>query len=304
MSVDACVAFLEVVRQSTELQQELKAMTDTSEIVALGRRRGYDFDSGEIAAAASRASYAPGARPIEEPEPRAVATKTAFYHYEFDLDTLPAFANVVAILPELEIKPPTVDLGRFERAFRQDDLDWTDMSPAAREFSDIYEEIMCSHWSDGDETTVERRDFHLVNLDKHTSHAFYEGYLAAKIRMITELELIFSGNVQFSGSLWYPPRSYRLWHTNETQPGWRMYLIDLDGGRGMSGTSFFRYMNPESKGIVTLEDRPKSMRLFKIEQEQDKLLWHCIVNPSDRNRWSFGFAVPDDWAERLGVAHP
>ncbi len=304
MSVDSCVAFLEAVHRSVELQQEMKAMTDPSELVALGRRRGYDFDSREIAAASVSAAQGQDAPPTEESGPGGLPTTSAFYHYEFDLAELPAFAEVAAILPELEIKPPSVELGRFERAFRRDDLEWTNMSPAAPEFSGIYEEIMRSHWSDADGIRSERRDFHLVNLDQHTSHVLYEDYFAAKVRMISALERVFGGKVQFSGSLWYPPKSYRLWHTNETQPGWRMYLIDLDGDDGASGTSFFRYMNPESKELVTLEDRPRSMRFFKIEQEQDKLFWHCIVNPSDRHRWSFGFAVPDNWMDRLLDAHP
>jgi hypothetical protein len=82
-----------------------------------------------------------------------------------------------------------------------------------------------------------------------------------------------------------------------------MYLIDFDEEIPSSDTqSFFRYMNPHTKEIVTLQDRPKMLRLFKVEQQPDLLFWHCIVNGAKRNRWSFGFAVPDDWMSRLPIA--
>lgn len=304
MTVDSCMAFLQTVRDSDELKGELKAMSHSAELVAMGRRRGYTFDVEEIGPASA-------ALVREEPDeqgppgaPSAAPSKSVFYHYEFDLDLLEGFEEVRDTLSQLKIKPTTVDMGRLADTFRADDFEWTGMSPAAPGFHDIYEAVMASHWGDATqngaaEQEFGRRDFHLVNLDTHTDHDQYEAYFAAKKRMIGELENIFSGDVQFSGSLWYPPASYRLWHTNETQPGWRMYLIDLDGDEGDGDTSFFRYMNPETKEIVTLEDRPRMMRLFKIEQEEDKRFWHCIVNPSRRNRWSFGFAVPDDWMSRL-----
>ena len=62
-------------------------------------------------------------------------------------------------------------------------------------------------------------------------------------------------------------------------------------------------MNPETKEIVTLQDRP-SMRFFKIEQRKDKLFWHCIVNGAAPNRWSFGFVVPESWMNKLPVITP
>ena len=41
------------------------------------------------------------------------------------------------------------------------------------------------------------------------------------------------------------------------------------------------------------------MRFFKIEQESDKRLWHCIVNDSEFSRWSFGFMVTESWMKTL-----
>ncbi len=102
--------------------------------------------------------------------------------------------------------------------------------------------------------------------------------------------------------MWYPPHSYRLWHTNETQPGWRMYVVDLDEPfENEHDTSFFRYQNPQTGQIVTLHEKPRIVRFFKAEQDPDRLFWHCIVNPTDRHRWSFGFVVPDDWQDKIRV---
>jgi hypothetical protein len=302
MSVDSCVEFLQAIRHSSELKRELRAMSHPTELVALGRRRGYTFDATEIPVASASLSQDPEEEVASTPAAATSSGRSAFYHYEFDIEALSGFTEVSSTLAELEIKPASVDLELFEHTFRAEDLEWTSMSPAAHGFQGIYEEVMKSHWQDASEQGFARRDFHLVNLDTHTDHPLYDEYFAAKVRMIAALDGIFGGNVQFSGSLWYPPSSYRLWHTNETQPGWRMYLIDLDGDEDEGGTSFFRYMNPETKESVTLEDRPGIMRLFKIEQEEDKRFWHCIVNPSSRNRWSFGFSVPGDWMEKVSGA--
>jgi hypothetical protein len=299
MSVDSCVAFLQTIEASPQLKQELRAMSHPVELVALGRRRGYAFDPADIPVASASLRRDSPDQPDSATAAPASPARSAFFHHEFDINLLPGFVEVRSILSELEIKPESVDLEGFERSFRTEDLAWTGMSPAEDGFQDIYEEIMKSHWEEAPEPEPFRRDFHLVNLDTYTDHPLYDEYFSAKLRMIAALEAIFGGSVQFSGSLWYPPESYRLWHTNETQPGWRMYLIDLDGSDADGGTSFFRYMNPETKELVTLEDEPGMMRLFKIEQQEDKRLWHCIVNPSRRNRWSFGFSVPEDWMERM-----
>ena len=36
-----------------------------------------------------------------------------------------------------------------------------------------------------------------------------------------------------------------------------------------------------------------------VAQDPDRLFWHCIVNPSERHRWSFGFVVPDNWIDAI-----
>lgn len=302
MSLASCTAFLEQAQDDPGFGELLRAVTDTRELVALGRRRGYSFDIADLATASSL-------QPAREATPTAPTTtardglrETEILHHEIDLRDLPEMKPVLSELANLTIKPTSVDLDRFHGALRHDDLDWTSVSPAAPGFRDQYDEIMTQHWSGTSGGEHDRRDFHLVNLDHHVDDPLYAAYFEAKMRTIQHLERVFGCAIQFSGSMWYPPLAYRLWHTNETQPGWRMYLIDFDEPIGPSDTrSFFRYMNPQTQAIVTLQDRPKMLRFFKVDQRPDRLFWHCIVNGADRNRWSFGFAVPDDWMDRLSA---
>jgi predicted ribosomally synthesized peptide with nif11-like leader len=305
MSMKSCTAFLEQTQREPDLRRLLRATTDTCELIALGRKHGYSFDVEDLVAASS-AFPAQRAEPSAPAQPSGGQTQSAdttICHYEFDLHELPELRPVLAELPNLTIKPSTVDLDLFRASFRHDDLEWTSMSPAAPEFARRYHDVMAPHWTGQAGSGFGRRDFHLVNLDQHVDHPRYEQYFEAKTRVISHLEHAFGSEIQFSGSMWYPPFAYRLWHTNESQPGWRMYLIDFDEKISLADMrSFFRYMNPRTKEIVTLRDRPRMLRLFKVEQQPDRLFWHCIANGAERNRWSFGFAVPDDWMSRLPIA--
>jgi hypothetical protein len=212
---------------------------------------------------------------------------------------VPGLAGVIEQLPHLKIKPPSVDLDHFARTFREEDLRSTSLSPADPEFRAWHARMTKARWRDPG-ASAPRRDFHLINLDEHVDHPGYDHYLEAKHRTIRTLESFFGAEVRFSGSLWYPPSSYRLWHTNETQPGWRMYVIDFD--EPPADASFFRYMDPRTEEIVTLRERPQMVRFFKAEQDPSRLFWHCIVNPTPRHRWSFGFAVPDNWQTAMSRA--
>ncbi|GAA4518440.1 hypothetical protein GCM10023191_092570 [Actinoallomurus oryzae] len=297
MSVESGRAFLQIAYDSPELKQQLKAVTGTREIVRLGSRYGYSFDVPELMEASSSFAPASGESPRAVRRPAEAERDAGPLHHEYRLEDLPGLKRVIDLLPHLKIKPPSFDLDRFARTFRAEDLRSTDLSPANPEFQVWHESMMKAHWRDPAlGSGAPRRDFHLVNLDEHVDHPGYDRYLEAKHRMIRTLEEFFAAEIRFSGSLWYPPSSYRLWHTNETQPGWRMYIVDFDEPfDDPADTSFFRYMNPRTEEIVTLRETPRMVRFFKAEQDPRRLFWHCIVNPTSRHRWSFGFVVPDGW---------
>ena len=305
MSVESSRAFLRIAYDSPELAQQLKAVTGTREIVRLGLRYGYTFDVPELMEASSsftaatvtarktgRRSMA-GRRVPEAPRD----TGGGPLHHEYRLEDLPGLRGVIGQLPHVKIKPPSVDLARFAGTYREEDARSTAMSPADPEFRSWHQAMTRAHWRDSRlGSCAPRRDFHLVNLDEHVDHAGYDRYLEAKRRMVRTLEEFFGSEVRFLGSLWYPPSSYRLWHTSEAQPGWRMHVIDFDEPPAApAASSFFRYLDPRSEEIVTLRDAPRMVRFFKAEQDPGRLFWHCVVNPTRRHRWSFGFAVPDHW---------
>ncbi len=299
MSVAQCVDFLRAVNASPETRQVLKAMTAPAEIMMLGRARGFDFDAEELAAA-SRA-WRPPAGAQATPAAAPAEPRTVFYHHEFDIAATPEFAEVAAELPNLAIQPATVDLTRFHQAFRADDMRLLGLAPNS---DPAFAELAAASTERPGTPDEVRRDFHLINLDEHVEHAGYVSYFAAKTRVIRALERLFDAEIRFSGSMWYPPRSYRMWHTNESQPGWRMYVVVPQASAREAAPEqlpYFRYQHPATGELVTLPERAPLVRFFKAEQDPRKLFWHCIANPGPHHRWSFGFVVPDSWRQRLPV---
>jgi len=96
-----------------------------------------------------------------------------------------------------------------------------------------------------------------------------------------------------AGQWWYPPGTFFGWHTNESYPGWRLYLSHSEE----PGRSFFRYRHPTSGEIVTSPDAAWDLRCFVISREQP--LWHAIA--SDTHRFSIGWHVRP-WSLRDALA--
>jgi hypothetical protein len=96
-----------------------------------------------------------------------------------------------------------------------------------------------------------------------------------------------------AGQWWYPPGTFFGWHTNDSYPGWRLYLSHAEE----PGRSFFRYRHPTSGEIVTSPDGAWDLRCFVISAEQP--LWHAIA--SDTHRFSVGWHVRP-WSLRDALA--
>ena len=305
MSKEAVINFYEAIFNSEELQQEIKAITRPAELVKLGARNGYYFTKEDITQAdtSSAQKNSKPLFPTNSSDAGVSKNYPQFYHYEFEFSEIPGFEEIAQEFEKLKIKPSTVDFNLYEKNFREEDFKSTYVSPASPGFKQMYEELQNSYLDlDVPDPKPEYawRPFHLVNLDAYVEHPLYENYFRAKVKLLKLLEDFFTTELRLSGSLWYPPNSYRLWHTNETQPGWRMYLVDFDHFEHKDeGEAFFRYMNPKTKELVTLEEQPKVVRFFKIENEPSKLFWHCIANTTKSNRWSFGFQVSNKWMDKL-----
>ncbi|MBD2383911.1 Nif11-like leader peptide family natural product precursor [Cylindrospermum sp. FACHB-282] len=311
MSKEAVLQFYQFVLNSPALKDNFSAITGLPELIKLGAKYNYIFNQEDIAEAS--AIYAQKSSETEDKNGQIGLFKktdadfsekhSQFYHYEFKFSDVSGFEEIDQEIEKLKIKPSTVDMELYEKSFRDEDFNFASISPDSPEFKQQYDEIMKPCFDSKislPEHEYTQRQFHLINLDLHVDHLLYEDYLMTKVRLVKLLEKLFGFEIKFSGSLWYPPNAYRLWHTNENQPGWRMYLIDFDEFESNSESqAFFRYMNPQTKELVTIEDKPKLIRFFKVEQEEDKLFWHCIVNATKFNRWSFGFLVSDDWMDNF-----
>lgn len=303
MSKKGILQLQQEIAQSEEIKQKIRAITTYRELVKLGEMYGYHFTAEDIAKASTNYNQEDKQEVTMNNPVVCLEKNYPELHYDFKYSDIPKFSEIASEFEKLKIKPNTVDINHFESFFRKKDLNFTSISPAAFEFNSWHEEIIKADMNLKElEPNPEytKRSFHLINLDLHIEHQLYKEYFFTKFKIIKFLENIFGTEIRFSGSLWYPPNSYRLWHTNETQPGWRMYWIDFDDFDSDNyEKSFFRYMNPQTKELITLYEQPKIVRFFKIENNSDKLFWHCIANSTKFNRWSFGFFIPENWMEKL-----
>jgi len=97
-----------------------------------------------------------------------------------------------------------------------------------------------------------------------------QGYIVAKPRTASLKEKMFQQNALASI---YPPNGYMSWHTNTDAPGYNVLLTWSEKGNG-----FFRYQDPITKEIVTMQDKPGwncKVGYFGKYTETDKLFWHC-----------------------------
>jgi predicted ribosomally synthesized peptide with nif11-like leader len=299
MSIETVQKFYKLHDENSELKEKIKAITTWSEVIKLANFYGCDFTQQDINSFNQLHSQNQTQIQTESSPEINNPNKTSVYHYEFSLIDNPEWAEIALELENLKVKPSTVDIKSYNSSFRQEDLDTTALSPNSPEFQSRYQEINNSSSVDADSNI---RQAHLINLDNHVNYPLYDSYFMSKLRLLSLLEAKFLGEVRFSGSFWYPSQGYRLWHTNQETPGWRMYIVDFDAPESqIAGKSFVRYMNPKTKEITSLADKPKLLRFFKIEKEQEDLFWHCIVNNTQANRWSFGFSIPNNWLDNVSL---
>ena len=113
------------------------------------------------------------------------------------------------------------------------------------------------------------------------------------ILMVTSLLKIILNNedITHRGNFYYPAGSFREWHTNQFDPsGWRVYFVHTEP----SDCGLFRYCDPQTGEVISRVDFDGCIRLFRVERGNKK---HSVC--SDGDRWSLGFHVGDEAAERL-----
>lgn len=86
-------------------------------------------------------------------------------------------------------------------------------------------------------------------------------------------------------SLFYPPTGFVGWHTNENCSSYQILFTWSETGEG-----FFRYRDPITQDVVTLNDKPGwnvRAHYFGSADEPDYRFWHCAY--TDCNRFSFAY---------------
>jgi hypothetical protein len=93
--------------------------------------------------------------------------------------------------------------------------------------------------------------------------------------------------LQDTGFIIYPPGSHMGWHTNEKDPGWRVFVnVVKEPGR-----SFFRYRDPVTKEVVTALDTKHNLRATLIPLGEP--VWHAIYSDTIRITMAYRVLDPD-----------
>ncbi len=93
--------------------------------------------------------------------------------------------------------------------------------------------------------------------------------------------------LQDTGFIIYPPGGHMGWHTNEKDPGWRLFAnVVKEPGR-----SFFRYRDPVTEKIVTAPDTKHNLRATLIPVGAP--VWHAIYSDTIRITMAYRVLDPD-----------
>ena len=101
----------------------------------------------------------------------------------------------------------------------------------------------------------------------------------------------FVGARNNAAAILYPKDGWLSWHNNHNAPGYNVLFSYSETGNG-----WFRYQNPETKEIVTMQDKPGwscKVGYFGSKLDDNKVFWHCAR--TYETRLTLGFVVPDKY---------
>lgn len=131
-------------------------------------------------------------------------------------------------------------------------------------------------------------DFQFAN-NARLHKQFFEIEMEIAKRLLEKVRNLFTNSEDLylwnSGNNLYPPGGYLGWHTNNNNAdmGWRLYTSYTEE----PGKSFFRYLDPITKEIITSNDSQWNFRLFNISRKRP--FWHCVY--TDTSRISMGYLI-------------
>jgi len=103
--------------------------------------------------------------------------------------------------------------------------------------------------------------------------------------------LSWSGSRNNAVKMLYPKGGYMGWHHNANAPGYNILLSWSE-----KGTGFFRYQDPITKEIVTMQDSPGwtcKVGYYGPWHEPDKIYWHC-ASAHEEERLTLGYIIPHE----------
>jgi len=103
--------------------------------------------------------------------------------------------------------------------------------------------------------------------------------------------LAWSGSRFNAVKMYYPKGGFMGWHHNANCPGYNVLLSWSKDGLG-----FFRYQDPITKEVVTMQDTPGwtcKVGYYGSWEEKDKIYWHC-ASAEHEERLTLGYVIPHE----------
>ena len=122
-------------------------------------------------------------------------------------------------------------------------------------------------------------------------HQYVPPPLAKPLQQLDNDLMAWSGSRNNAVKMVYPKGGYMGWHHNANAPGYNILLSWSEKGLG-----FFRYQDPVTKEIVTIEDKPGwtcKVGYYGPFSEPDKMYWHC-ASAEHEERVTLGYIIPHE----------
>ena len=115
--------------------------------------------------------------------------------------------------------------------------------------------------------------------------------MSQPLKKLDEDLLAWSGSRNNAVKMMYPKGGFMGWHHNANAPGYNILLSWSKEGKG-----FFRYQDPLTKEIVTMQDTPGwtcKVGYYGPWHEKDKIYWHC-ASAEHEERLTLGYIIPHE----------
>lgn len=115
--------------------------------------------------------------------------------------------------------------------------------------------------------------------------------MSQPLKRLDEDLLAWSGSRNNAVKMLYPKGGFMGWHHNANAPGYNILLSWSKQGLG-----YFRYQDPVTKEIVTMQDTPGwtcKVGYYGPFHEKDRIYWHC-ASAEHEERLTLGYIIPHE----------